>query len=188
MNRRKQPEFINKKQVDGLLKLQNSSAKDVSVALGWGSDTLPKYLRYQNKISQDKIDELADYFGQQPSSFIDYRPTLDIQKKYKKYQRDRERRERTGAKKDLVSYETETIKSLSKNDFELLKTSIVNVVTELNKERQENTELRREVSELKEFIKKLAEQEATRQGYTVKILKDINSNLEQLKLAVRFNR
>lgn len=120
--------------------------------------------------------------------FIDYRPTLDIQKKYKKYQRERERRERTGAKKDLASYETETIKSLSKNDFELLKTSIVNVVTELNKERQENTELRREVSELKEFIKKLAEQEATRQGYTVKILKDINSNLEQLKLAARFNR
>ena len=69
-----------------------------------------------------------------------------------------------------------------------MKNSLVNIITELNKERQENAELKREVSELKDFIKKLSEQEATRQGYTVKLLKDINSSLEQLKLAARFNR
>ena len=186
MKRRRQPEFINKRQINSLLKALNCSASELSTALGWGRDTLPKYLRYQNKISKDKIDELADYFGQNPSSFIDYRPTLKIQKDYAKYQREREQRERTDIPKNLEA--SKIVAGISKNDFELTKNSLVNIITELNKERQENAELKREVSELKDFIKKLSEQEATRQGYTVKLLKDINSSLEQLKLAARFNR
>lgn len=38
------------------------------------------------------------------------------------------------------------------------------------------------------IVKKLGEKSDTRQGYNVKLLKDINHEINRLKLAARYNR
>ena len=187
MKKNNLPQFINKQIVDMLLQSNQVSAQKVSKDLGWSDDTLRKYLRYENKIPKERREELAKYFNiKYPSKLANYQPTRAIKATYERsLQRQKEKYELRKQKEQSLK---ETNVDLKSNDIELIKTTLVNLVSEVNKLRQELADFKKENSELKDSIKKLSEQDTTRQAYLVKLLKEMNTTIDQLKLAARFNR
>lgn len=198
MNKTDIPQFINKQSVEMLLQSNRVTAKRVSLDLGWGADGLGKYMRYEDKIPKERRVALAKYFNiNQPSKLANYQPTKTIRAAYERY-RDH-RRERYELKKQE---ETPDVVTVDKHEWETVKTLLINFANSNNATAQEIGELDNRFDNLDEkfldlmsCVKKVDEKADTRQGYNVKLIKDLSQEViqlkqevAQLKLAARYNR
>lgn len=185
------PQFINKQIVEMLLQSNQVSAQKVSMDLGWGADTLGKYLRYENKISKERREELAKYFNIKfPSKLANYQPTKAIKAAYEQYSKQRAKQyelKKQEENKDVVT--------VDRNEWELVKTLLTNsanlsntIIQKQNKLDKKIDALDEKVSEVMNCIKESDEKANTRQMYNVKLIKDLNQEISQLKSAARFNR
>ena len=183
--------FINKQIVSMLLQSNQVSAQKVSLDLGWGADALGKYLRYENKIPKERREELAKYFNiKYPSKLANYQPTKAIRATYERYSNQRTKRYELRKQK-----ENEDVVTVDRHEWETAKMLLSNSANSNNATIQKIEELDEKIDNLDEkfsylinIVKKLDEKSDTRQGYNVKLLKDINHEINRLKLAARYNR
>ena len=191
MNKTDIPLFINKQIVSMLLQSNQVSAQKVSLDLGWGADALGKYLRYENKIPKERREELAKYFNiKYPSKLANYQPTKAIRATYERYSNQRTKRYELRKQK-----ENEDVVTVDRHEWETAKMLLSNSANSNNATIQKIEELDEKIDNLDEkfsylinIVKKLDEKSDTRQGYNVKLLKDINHEINRLKLAARYNR
>lgn len=198
MNKTDIPQFINKQSVEMLLQSNRVTAKRVSLDLGWGTDGLGKYMRYESKIPKERRVALAKYFNiSQPSKLANYQPTKAIRATYERY--SDKRIERYELKKQE---ETKDVVTVDKQEWETVKTLLINSVSSNNTtiQRVEGVDNRidnldERISDLINCVKKIDEKADTRQGYNVKMIKDLSQEViqlkqevAQLKLAARYNR
>lgn len=198
MNKTDIPQFINKQSVEMLLQSNRVTAKRVSLDLGWGADGLGKYMRYESKIPKERRVALAKYFNiSQPSKLANYQPTKAIRATYERYSDNRI--ERYELKKQE---ETKDVVTVDKQEWETVKTLLINSVNSNNTtiQRVEGVDNRinnldERISDLINCVKKIGEKADTRQGYNVKLIKDLSQEVAQLKqevaqlkLAARYNR
>lgn len=198
MNKNDIPQFINKQSVEMLLQSNRVTAKRVSLDLGWGTDGLGKYMRYESKIPKERRVALAKYFNiSQPSKLANYQPTKAIRATYERY--SDKRIERYELKKQE---ETKDVVTVDKQEWETVKTLLINSVNSNNTtiQRVEGIDNRidnldERISDLINCVKKIDEKADTRQGYNVKLIKDLSQEViqlkqevAQLKLAARYNR
>lgn len=189
------PLFINKQIVSMLLQSNQVSAQNVSLDLGWGADALGKYLRYENKIPKERREELAKYFNiKYPSKLANYQPTKAIRATYERYSNQRTKRYELRKQKENEN-ENEDVVTVDRHEWETAKMLLSNSANSNNATVQKIEELDEKVDNLDEkfsylinIVKKLGEKSDTRQGYNVKLLKDINHEINRLKLAARYNR
>lgn len=191
MNKKNKPEFINKQIVEMLLQSNQVSAQKVSIDLGWSPDMLNKYLRYELRISVDKRAALAKYFNiKYPSKLANYQPTKAIKATYERYSKQKAKQyelKKQKENKDAVIVdrnEWETAKKLLIN-FANTNNTVIQKFDELDKKCDK---LDRKISDLMNCIKEVDVKADTRQMYNVKLIKDLNQEISQLKLAARFNR
>lgn len=191
MNKKNKPEFINKQIVEMLLQSNQVSAQKVSIDLGWSPDMLNKYLRYELRISVDKRAALAKYFNiKYPSKLANYQPTKAIKATYERYSKQKAKQyelKKQKENKDAVIVdrnEWETAKKLLIN-FANTNNTVIQKFDELDKKCDK---LDRKISDLMNCIKEVDVKADTRQMYDVKLIKDLNQEISQLKLAARFNR
>ena len=192
------PQFINKQSVEILLQSNRVTAKRVSLDLGWGADTLGKYMRYESKIPKERREELAKYFNiKYPSKLANYQPTKAIRAAYERY--SNHRIEQYELKKQE---ETKDAVTVDKHEWETVKTLLINFANSNNTtiQRVEGLDNRfdnldERISDLMNCFKKVEEKADTRQGYNVKLIKDLSQEViqlkqevSQLKLAARYNR
>lgn len=187
------PLFINKQIVSMLLQSNQVSAQKVSLDLGWGADALGKYLRYENKIPKERREELAKYFNiKYPSKLTNYQPTKAIRATYERYSNQRTKRYELRKQNEN---ENENVVTVDRHEWETAKMLLSNSANSNNATVQKIEELDEKIDNLDEkfsylinIVKKLDEKSDTRQGYNVKLLKDINHEINRLKLAARYNR
>ena len=187
------PLFINKQIVSMLLQSNQVSAQKVSLDLGWGADALGKYLRYENKIPKERREELAKYFNiKYPSKLANYQPTKAIRATYERYSNQRTKRYELRKQNEN---ENENVVTVDRHEWETAKMLLSNFANSNNATVQKIEELDEKIDNLDEkfsylinIVKKLDEKSDTRQGYNVKLLKDINHEINRLKLAARYNR
>ena len=187
------PLFINKQIVSMLLQSNQVSAQKVSLDLGWGADALGKYLRYENKIPKERREELAKYFNiKYPSKLANYQPTKAIRATYERYSNQRTKRYELRKQNEN---ENENVVTVDRHEWETAKMLLSNSANSNNATVQKIEELDEKIDNLDEkfsylinIVKKLDEKPDTRQGYNVKLLKDINHEINRLKLAARYNR
>ena len=187
------PLFINKQIVSMLLQSNQVSAQKVSLDLGWGADALGKYLRYENKIPKERREELAKYFNiKYPSKLANYQPTKAIRATYERYSNQRTKRYELRKQNEN---ENENVVTVDRHEWETVKMLLSNSANSNNATVQKIEELDEKIDNLDEkfsylinIVKKLDEKSDTRQGYNVKLLKDINHEINRLKLAARYNR
>ena len=187
------PLFINKQIVSMLLQSNQVSAQKASLDLGWGADALGKYLRYENKIPKERREELAKYFNiKYPSKLANYQPTKAIRATYERYSNQRTKRYELRKQNEN---ENENVVTVDRHEWETAKMLLSNSANSNNATVQKIEELDEKIDNLDEkfsylinIVKKLAEKSDTRQGYNVKLLKDINHEINRLKLAARYNR
>lgn len=187
------PLFINKQIVSMLLQSNQVSAQNVSLDLGWGADALGKYLRYENKIPKERREELAKYFNiKYPSKLANYQPTKAIRATYERYSNQRTKRYELRKQNEN---ENENVVTVDRHEWETAKMLLSNSANSNNATVQKIEELDEKIDNLDEkfsylinIVKKLDEKSDTRQGYNVKLLKDINHEINRLKLAARYNR
>lgn len=187
------PLFINKQIVSMLLQSNQVSAQKVSLDLGWGADALGKYLRYENKIPKERREELAKYFNiKYPSKLANYQPTKAIRATYERYSNQRTKRYELRKQNEN---ENENVVTVDRHEWETAKMLLSNSANSNNATVQKIEELDEKIDNLDEkfsylinIVKKLDEKSDTRQGYNVKLLKDINHEINRLKLAARYNR
>ena len=191
MNKKNKPEFINKQIVEMLLQSNQVSAQKVSIDLGWSPDMLNKYLRYELKISVDKRAALAKYFNiKYPSKLANYQPKKAIKATHERYRQQKAKQyelKKQKENKDAVIVdrnEWETAKKLLIN-FANTNNTAIQKIDELDKKCDK---LDRKISDLMNCIKEVDVKADTRQMYNVKLIKDLNQEISQLKLAARFNR
>lgn len=192
------PQFINKQSVEMLLQSNRVTAQRVSLDLGWGADTLGKYMRYENKIPKERRAALAKYFNiNHPSKLANYQPTKAIRAAYERY--SDHRAEQYELKKQE---ETKDVVTVDKHEWETVKTLLINFANSNNttNQRVEGLDNRfdnldERISDLMDCVKKVDEKADTRQGYNVKLIKDLSQEviqlkqeISQLKLAARYNR
>ena len=192
------PQFINKQIVEMLLQSNQVSTQKVSLDLGWSADTLGKYMRYENKISPEKREELAKYFNiKYPSKLANYQPTKAIKATYERYCNQRTKLYELRKQK-----ENEDVVTVDRSEWETVKTLLINFANSNNAttqgiEKLDNRfdNLDEKNSELMNCIKKVDEKADTRQGYNVKLIKDLSQEIiqlkqevSQLKLAAKYNR
>lgn len=193
MEKNNMPLFINKQIVSMLLQSNQVSAQKVSLDLGWGADVLGKYLRYENKIPKERREELAKYFNiKYPSKLANYQPTKAIRATYERYSNQRKKRYELRKQKEN---ENEDVVTVDRHEWETAKMLLSNSANSNNATVQKIEELDEKIDNLDEkfsylinIVKKLDEKSDTRQGYNVKLLKDINHEINCLKLAARYNR
>lgn len=198
MNKNDIPQFINKQSVEMLLQSNRVTAKRVSLDLGWGADGLGKYMRYESKIPKERRVALAKYFNiSQPSKLANYQPTKAIRATYERY--SDHRIERYESKKQE---ETKDVVTVDKQEWETFKTLLINFANSNNATAQGIGELDNrfdnldgKILDLMSYVKKIDEKADTRQGYNVKLIKDLSQEViqlkqevAQLKLAARYNR
>ena len=191
MEKNSMPLFINKQIVSMLLQSNQVSAQKVSLDLGWGADALGKYLRYENKIPKERRKELAKYFNiKYPSKLANYQPTKAIRATYERYSNQRTKRYELRKQN-----ENEDVVTVDRHEWETAKMLLSNSANSNNATVQKIEELDEKIDNLDEkfsylinIVKKLDEKSDTRQGYNVKLLKDINHEINRLKLAARYNR
>lgn len=196
------PLFINKQIVSMLLQSNQVSAQKVSLDLGWGADALGKYLRYENKIPKERREELAKYFNiKYPSKLANYQPTKAIKATYERYSNQRTKRYELRKQKENEN-EDEDVVTVDKHEWETVKTLLINFANSNNTtiQRVEGLDnrfdnLEERISDLMNCVKKVEEKADTRQGYNVKLIKDLSQEViqlkqevSQLKLAARYNR
>lgn len=187
------PLFINKQIVSMLLQSNQVSAQKASLDLGWGADALGKYLRYENKIPKERREELAKYFNiKYPSKLANYQPTKAIRATYERYSNQRTKRYELRKQNEN---ENENVVTVDRHEWETAKMLLSNSANSNNATVQKIEELDEKIDNLDEkfsylinIVKKLDEKSDTRQGYNVKLLKDINHEINRLKLAARYNR
>lgn len=192
------PQFINKQIVEMLLQSNQVSAQKVSLDLGWSANTLGKYMRYENKISPEKREELAKYFNiKYPSELANYQPTKAIKATYERYCNQRTKPYDLRKQK-----ENEDVVTVDRSEWETVKTLLINFANSNNTtiQRVEGLDnrfdnLNERISDLMDCVKKVDEKADTRQGYNVKLIKDLSQEViqlkqevSQLKLAARYNR
>lgn len=195
MEKNNMPLFINKQIVSMLLQSNQVSAQNVSLDLGWGADALGKYLRYENKIPKERREELAKYFNiKYPSKLANYQPTKAIRATYERYSNQRTKRYELRKQKENEN-ENEDVVTVDRHEWETAKMLLSNSANSNNATVQKIEELDEKIDNLDEkfsylinIVKKLGEKSDTRQGYNVKLLKDINHEINRLKLAARYNR
>ena len=198
MNKTDIPQFINKQSVEMLLQSNRVTAKRVSLDLGWGADALGKYMRYEDKIPKERRIELAKYFNiNHPSKLANQQPTKAIRAAYERY--SDHRIEQYELKKQE---ETKDAVTVDKHEWETVKTLLINFANSNNTtiQRVEGLDNRfdnldERISDLMNYFKKAEEKADTRQGYNVKLIKDLSQEViqlkqevSQLKLAARYNR
>lgn len=174
-----------------LLQSNQVSAQKVSIDLGWSPDMLNKYLRYELKISVDKRAALAKYFNiKYPSKLANYQPTKAIKATHERYSKQKAKQyelKKQKENKDAVIVdrnEWETAKKLLIN-FANTNNTVIQKIDELDKKCDK---LDGKISDLMNCIKEVDVKADTRQMYNVKLIKDLNQEVSQLKLAARFNR
>lgn len=192
------PQFINKQIVEMLLQSNQVSAQKVSLDLGWSANTLGKYMRYENKISPEKREELAKYFNiKYPSKLANYQPTKAIKATYERYCNQRTKLYDLRKQK-----ENEDVVTVDRSEWETVKTLLINFANSNNATTQGIGELDNrfdnlgeKISDLMDCVKKVDEKADTRQGYNVKLIKDLSQEIiqlkqevSQLKLAAKYNR
>ena len=191
MNKKNKPEFINKQIVDMLLQSNQVSAQKVSIDLGWSPDMLNKYLRYELKISVDKRAALAKYFNiKYPSKLANYQPTKAIKATYERYSKQKAKQYELKKQK-----ENKDAVIVDRNEWENAKKLLINfantnntVIQKFDELDKKCDKLDRKISDLMNCIKEVDVKADTRQTYNVKLIKDLNQEISQLKLAARFNR
>lgn len=198
MNKTNIPQFINKQSVEMLLQSNRVTAKRVSLDLGWGTDGLGKYMRYESKIPKERRVALAKYFNiSQPSKLANYQPTKAIRATYERYRDHRKERYELNKQE-----ETPDVVTVDKHEWETVKTLLINSVNSNNTtiQRVEGVDNRidnldERISDLINCVKKIDKRADTRQGYNVKLIKDLSQEViqlkqevAQLKLAARYNR
>lgn len=191
MNKKNKPEFINKQIVEMLLQSNQVSAQKVSIDLGWSPDMLNKYLRYELRISVDKRAALAKYFNiKYPSKLANYQPTKAIKATYERYSKQKAKQYELKKQK-----ENKDAVIVDRNEWETAKKLLINLANTNNTVIQKFDELDkkcdkldRKISDLMNCIKEVDVKADTRQMYNVKLIKDLNQEISQLKLAARFNR
>lgn len=192
------PQFINKQSVEMLLQSNLVTAKRVSLDLGWSADALGKYMRYESKIPKERREELAKYFNiKHPSKLANYQPTKAIRAAYERY--SDHRIEQYELKKQE---ETKDVVIVDKHEWETVKTLLINFANSNNTtiQRVEGLDNRfdnldERISDLMNCVRKVDEKADTRQGYNVKLIKDLSQEViqlkqevSQLKLAAKYNR
>ena len=191
MNKKNKPEFINKQIVEMLLQSNQVSAQKVSIDLGWSPDTLNKYLRYELRISVDKRTALAKYFNiKYPSKLANYQPTKAIKATYERYSKQKAKQYELKKQK-----ENKDAVIVDRNEWEVAKKLLINfantnntVIQKFDELDKKCDKLDRKISDLMNCIKEVDVKADTRQMYNVKLIKDLNQEISQLKLAARFNR
>ena len=191
MNKKNKPEFINKQIVEMLLQSNQVSAQKVSIDLGWSPDMLSKYLRYELRISVDKRTALAKYFNiKYPSKLANYQPTKAIKATYERYSKQKAKQYELKKQK-----ENKDAVIVDRNEWEVAKKLLINfantnntVIQKFDELDKKCDKLDRKISDLMNCIKEVDVKADTRQMYNVKLIKDLNQEISQLKLAARFNR
>ena len=191
MNKKNKPEFINKQIVEMLLQSNQVSAQKVSTDLGWSPDMLSKYLRYELRISVDKRTALAKYFNiKYPSKLANYQPTKAIKATYERYSKQKAKQYELKKQK-----ENKDAVIVDRNEWEVAKKLLINfantnntVIQKFDELDKKCDKLDRKISDLMNCIKEVDVKADTRQMYNVKLIKDLNQEISQLKLAARFNR
>lgn len=173
--------YLNTKNVDRLLEARNLTSAGVEKEMGWSESALSHYRTWMRLIPDQRIQQLADFFGVYPS-FLKREPTQRMINKYRNAHKKKRQKDQDEDQKE------ETPRQLDFDDSTLL-----SIWNEVQKQSAQLNQILKGIQNLKDHFdfltteiaeksSKQKENSGKQNGYIISLLRDLKKDFTEKEL------